>query len=223
MSERRVVVTGMGLITSVGETVETFWDSILAGTSGIAAVTSFDTAGFGVRIGGACSGFQVQRYIDQREANRQDRCTQLALGAAREATRMSGIDFATEDLGRVGVIIGSAIGGISEMETQHRRLLDRGPSKVSPFTIPRLMVNASAAWLSIRYGARGPTTVVATACASATHAMGDAFHVIRRGEADLMITGGTEAALTTLGLSALLLIRKSPAFYELRQQADQRH
>ena len=201
MSERRVVVTGVGLVTPLGETVETFWDNILLGKSGVGPV-SFDATGFDVRIGAECSGFRVENYLDRREANRQDRFTQFALAAAQEATRMSGIDFAAEDANRVGVIIGSAIGGISETESQHNRLLDRGPSKVSPFTIPRLMVNAAAAWLSIEYGVEGLTTTVATACASATHAMGDALHSIRRGETDIIITGGTEAALTFLALSA---------------------
>ena len=201
MSERRVVVTGVGLVTPLGETVETFWDNILLGKSGVGPV-SFDATGFDVRIGAECSGFRVENYLDRREANRQDRFTQFALAAAQEATRMSGIDFAAEDANRVGVIIGSAIGGISETESQHNRLLDRGPSKVSPFTIPRLMVNAAAAWLSIEYGVEGLTTTVATACASATHAMGDALHSIRRGETDIIITGGTEAALPFLALSA---------------------
>ena len=202
MSERRVVVTGMGLITPLGETVEAFWDNILLGKSGVRPVKAFDTTGFDVRIGAECTDFRVEDYLDRREANRQDRFTQLALAAAQEATRTSGIDFSAEDASRIGVIIGSAIGGISETEAQHNRLLDRGPGKISPLTIPRLMVNAAAAWLSIQYGVEGPTTTVATACASATHAMGDAVHSIHRGDTDVIITGGTEAALTFLGLSA---------------------
>jgi 3-oxoacyl-[acyl-carrier-protein] synthase II len=207
MSERRVVVTGMGLVTSLGETVETFWDNVVAGKSGIGRITSFDSTGFDVHIGGECSGFDPERYMDRRKVNRLDRSTQFALAAAREAFQMSGVDFAAEDATRVGVIVGSGIGGIAEMETQHNRLRDRGPGKLSAFTIPRLMLNASAAWLSIECGARGLTSAVATACASATHAMGDAFNAIRRGEADLMIAGGTEAALTALGISAFAAMK----------------
>ncbi|MCK4661045.1 MAG: beta-ketoacyl-ACP synthase II [Phycisphaerae bacterium] len=202
MSDRRVVVTGMGLITPLGETVDVFWDNLLAGKSGIAPVTSFDVSDFNVRIGGECSDFKVENYIDRRKGNKLDRSTQFALAAAQEAMRMSGLDLGAEDTTRIGVIIGSGIGGISEMESQHNRLLNRGPTKVSPFTIPRLMLNATAAWISIEYGLRGLSSSIATACASATHAMGDAFHTIRRDEADVMIAGGTEAALTTLGLSA---------------------
>ncbi|MFH0980497.1 MAG: beta-ketoacyl-ACP synthase II [Planctomycetota bacterium] len=207
MSERRVVVTGMGLITPLGETVETFWDNVVSAKSGIVHVTGFDTSGFDVRIGGECSGFKVEQYIERRTANRLDRSTQFALAAAQEATRMSGIDFAAEDATRIGVIIGSGIGGIAEMETQHNRLRDRGPGKVSAFTIPRLMLNASAAWISIEYGTQGLTTSVATACASATHAMGDAFNAIRRDEEDVMLAGGTEAALTALGVSAFAAMK----------------
>lgn len=202
MSERRVVVTGMGLISPLGETVDEFWENILSGRSGIGPVTGFDVSDFDVRIGGECPNFKVEKYIDRRKANKLDRNTQLCLAAAQEAVRMSGIDFAVENSTRIGVIIGSGIGGISEMESQHNRLRDRGPRKVSPFTIPRLMLNSSAAWLSIEYGAQGLTTSIATACASANHAMGDSFYAIRRGEADIMLCGGAEAALTTLGMSA---------------------
>jgi 3-oxoacyl-[acyl-carrier-protein] synthase II len=207
MSERRVVVTGMGLITPLGETVETFWDNVSSSKSGIVTVKSFDTSGFGVDIGGECSGFNPETYIDKRTVNRLDRNTQFALAASREAVKMSGLDLAREDLSRLGVTIGSGIGGIAEMETQHNRLRDRGPTKVSAFTIPKLMLNASAAWVSIEYGARGLTSAVATACASATHALGDGFNAIRHDEADIMISGGTEAALTALGLSAFAAMK----------------
>ncbi|MCP4590728.1 MAG: beta-ketoacyl-ACP synthase II [bacterium] len=202
MSERRVVVTGMGLITSVGETVDTFWDALLTGKSGVGILTAFDTSGFSVLIGGQCKAFQAVQYIDRRKTNKLDRSTQFALAASQEAVRRSGLDFSTMDLTRVGVVLGSGIGGIFEMESQHNRLLERGPSKVSPFTIPRLMLNAASAWLSIEYGIKGLTSSVATACASAAHAMGDAFHSIRRGETDVMFAGGSEAALTKLGMSA---------------------
>ncbi len=202
MSERRVVVTGMGLITPLGETVEAFWDNLLAGKSAIDLVTTFDASDFSVRIAGECRDFKVENYLDRHKAKKLDRTTQFTLAAAQEAVRMSGLDFATEDATRIGAIIGSGIGGLSEMETQHDRLRKRGPSKVSPFTIPRLMLNASSAWLSIEYGVKGLTSAVVSACASASHAMGDAFHAIRRDDADIIFAGGTEATVTALGLSA---------------------
>lgn len=202
MSRRRVVVTGMGLVTPLGETVDGFWDGILSGASGIRTITRFDTAGYDARIGGECTDFNATDYIDRREAKRLDRFSQLALAAAVEAVTMSGLDFTKGDPSRAGVILGSGIGGLRELQTQIERLRERGPSKVSPFTIPRLMLNAASGNLSIRYGVTGPSAGVATACASATNAMGDALTAIREGTADAMITGGTEAALTELGMAA---------------------
>ena len=202
MSERRVVVTGMGLISPLGETVDTFWDGVLSAKSGIGEITGFDTTGFDVRIGGECAEFKPANYLDRRQANKLDRSAQFALAASQQAVRMSGLDLATENCDRIGVILGSGIGGISEMETQHNRLRDRGPAKVSPFTIPRLMLNAASAWVSIEHGLKGLVSSISTACASATHAMGDSYHAIRRGEADVMLCGGSEAALTALGISA---------------------
>ncbi len=202
MSERRVVVTGMGLITPLGETVEAFWDNLLAGKSAIDLVTGFDATGFSVRIAGECRDFKVEDYLDRHRVKKLDRTTQFALAAAQEALRMSGLDLTAEDATRISAIIGSGIGGLSEMEVQHDRLRERGPGKVSPFTIPRLMINAASAWLSIEYGVKGLTSAVTTACASASHAMGNAFHAIRRDEADVVFAGGTEATVTALGLAA---------------------
>ena len=202
MSGRRVVVTGMGVVTSLGETVDAFWDQLLAGASGISAITRFDCHDFDARIGSECTGFDPQSCIGRREMRRLDRFAQLALAAAVEAVSMSGIDFGSMDTTRAGVILGSGIGGLRELEDQHNRLLAKGPSKVSAFTIPKLMVNAAAGNLSIRYGLHGPSTAVATACASATNAMGDALQAISNGRVDVVMTGGAEAALTPLGLAA---------------------
>jgi len=207
MLRRRVVVTGMGLVAPLGETVDGFWDRLLAGESGIGDITHFDAAAFDVRIGGECRGFSAEKYIDRREAKRLDRFTQFALAAAVEAVEMSGLDFSALDPGRVGVMLGSGIGGLSEMESQVDRLREKGPGKVSAFTIPRLMLNAASGNLSIRYNARGPSTAVATACASATNAMGDALAAIRSGTADVMLTGGAEAALTPLGIAAFAAMK----------------
>ena len=202
MPHRRVVVTGMGLISPLGETVEVFWDRLLAGESGIRTASRFDCAGFDVRIGGECHEFDPHRYLDRREVKRLDRFAQFALAAAQEAVATSGLDFERMDPARTCVILGSGIGGLYELEQQHNRLRDRGPGKVSAFTIPKLMANAASANLSIRYGAQGMSVVVATACASATNAMGDALQLIRSDRADVVITGGSEAALTQLGLAA---------------------
>lgn len=207
MSQRRVVVTGMGVITSLGERVEELWDHILAARSGVAPITLFDSAAFDVHFGGECARFNPEQYVDRRAANRLDRFAQFAVAAAREAAQTSGINFKAEDPTRVGVIVGSGIGGLLELEQQHVRLRDRGPGKVSAFTIPKLMVNAAAANISIEYGAEGVCAAVATACASATNAMGDAFNAIRHNEADVMLTGGSEAALTPLGLSAFAAMK----------------
>lgn len=204
---RRVVITGTGVITPLGDGVDTFWDALVAGRSGIRAIERFDASEFDARIGGDCRDFDPARYLDGKQIKRADRFTQFAVAAAQMAARQSGIDFGRTDSTRVGVIIGSGIGGLMEIEEQHLRLLHRGPSKVSAFTIPRLMLNAGSGNISIIYGARGPSTAVATACASATNAMGDAYLTIRRGEADVMFTGGSEAALSPLGLSAFAALK----------------
>lgn len=202
MSKRRAVITGLGVITPLGVKTDVFWDRLIAGESGIGAVTRFDTQRYSVRFGGECREFDPEQYIERREVKRLDRFSQLALAASQECVRDSGIDFSKMDPRRVGVIIGSGIGGLLEIEDQYARLLTKGPSKVSAFTVPKLMANAASACISIAYNARGPNTAVVTACASSSHSMGDALAVIQRDEADVMITGGSEAALTPLGLAA---------------------
>ena len=195
------------MVAPLGETVGEFWDRLVSGESGVAEVDLFDCSRFDVRIGGECRGFDPARYLDRREVKRLDRFIQFAMAAACEAVQSSGIDFSAMDRTRAGVITGSGIGGLWELETQHVRLLEKGPSKVSAFTIPKLMVNAASANLSIRYGTLGISTAVATACASATNAMGEALQAIRHGLADVMITGGTEAALSPLGVSAFAAMK----------------
>jgi len=199
---RRVVITGMGVTCPLGNAVDTFWERLLAGESGIALIESFDTDGFAVRIAGECHDFDPTKYIDRRAVKRLDRFAQFAVAAAIDAFRNSRLDPGAGDPDRFGVIVGSGIGGLMEMEVQQRRLLNKGPSKVSAFTIPKLMTNAASGNISILLNAKGPNTAVATACASATNAMGDAFHAILRGDADVMLTGGAEAAVTPLGISA---------------------
>ncbi len=201
---RRVVITGMGLVSPLGNTVDVFWERLLAGESGIAPIVGFDTALYSTRFGGEAREFDPGKYFDKRVEKRLDRFAQLAVAAATDAYAAAGLRVGDDriDPARVGVITGSGIGGLKELEEQHLRLIDKGPSKVSAFTIPKLMANAASGNISIMFGARGPSTAVATACASATNAMGDAMYAIRRGDVDVMITGGAEAAVTPLGMSA---------------------
>ena len=204
---RRVVVTGLGTVTSLSCQVEDLWQRILEGQSGIHALSRFDTSEFKVRFGGELSDWTPDGYIPPKERKRLDRFAQFALVAATDAVKSSGIDFSKEDAFRCGVIVGSGVGGLHEMEEQTKRLLLKGPDKVSAFTIPKLMVNAGSGHISIRFGLKGPNTAVATACASATNAMGDALREIRQDRADVMITGGSEAAITPMGICAFANMR----------------
>ena len=195
---RRVVVTGLGAVTDVGLDVPTFWKSLLDGTSGIGPITSFpQTNDWSTRFGGEVRGFDPEKHmgVDGREAKRMDRFCLYGLGAAVEAARDCGIDFATGDFERRGVAIGSGIGGIDTIETNHTRLTEGGPRKVSPFVVPRLMVNACAGQASIRFNLQGVNIATATACATGSHAIGAAYHMIQRGDADVMLAGGAEGAI----------------------------
>ncbi len=208
MSRRRIVITGMGLVSPLGNVVDVFWERLLACESGVARIQRFDPTRFGVTFGGECREFVAEEMIDKRQVKRLDRFAQIALFAADQAGKDSGFDFANStNPDRVGVIIGSGIGGLTELEEQHLRLIEKGPERVSAFTIPKLMVNAASGNISILLNAKGPNTAVATACASATNAMGDALRAIQRDECDVMITGGSEAALTPLGLAAFAAMK----------------
>ncbi len=200
--KRRVVITGLGAVTSLSCQVEDLWKRILAGESGVRLVKLHDTSQFRVKIGGEITDFDTGDYVPPKEAKRLDRFSQFAMVAGIDAVRHSGIDFDKEDRFRAGVILGTGIGGLWEIETQHTKLITKGPDRVSAFTIPKLMLNAAGGQLSIEYKLRGPNATVATACASATNAIGEAFKMIQHGDADVFITGGTEAALTPMGLSA---------------------
>ena len=202
--KRRVVVTGLGTVTSLSLKVEDLWQRILRGESGIHPLRIFDPSRFKVRFGGDVYDWDPAGYISAKDAKRIDRFTQFALAAGIDAVRDSGSISAREDPFCSGVILGSGIGGLHEIESQHLRLIQKGPDKVSAFTIPKLMVNAASGYVSIQYGLRGPNTAVATACASAANAIGDAFKTIQYGEADIMVTGGTEAAITADGHRRLL-------------------
>ena len=205
--KRRVVVTGMGAVTSLALKVDLLWESILAGKSGIHELRAFDTTDHKVRFGGDIHDWSTEGYVDRKEAKRIDRFTQLAMVAGIDAVTDSGLEFEKEDPFRCGVILGSGIGGLTEIEAQVERLVMKGPDKVSAFTIPKLMLNAASGHVSIRYGLKGVNYAVATACASATNAMGDALKTIQYDDADVVITGGTEAACTPMGLAGFANMR----------------
>lgn len=206
--KRRVVVTGLGVITSLSESAADLFSRLCAGESGISAIRRWDASTLPVRIGGECLTFDITKYgVDVREARRLDRFGQFGIAASINAVKDSGIDFKALDPVRCGVLIGSGIGGIETMQEQHEVLMTRGVSRVTPFTVPRLMVNAATGNVSILYGLRGPSTAVATACATGSNAIGDAARFIEHGLADAMIAGGSEAALCKLGMASFCAAR----------------
>lgn len=208
MIRRRVVITGLGVVTSLGETVAQLWDALCAGKSGIGPITRFDVSSYPVRFGGECAGFDIGTYgLDVREAKRLDRFAQFGLAASVSAVRDSGIDFEQTDRNRCGVIIGSGIGGIETIQEQYDVLNSRGVGRVSPFTVPRLMANAASGNVSILYRLNGPNTAVVTACATGANAIGDAGRLIQHNHADVMIAGGSEAALCKIGLASFCAAR----------------
>ncbi len=200
---RRVVVTGCGVVTALGLELSEFWDRLCAGKSGVGPIERFDTSDFKVYFGGEIKNFKPEEHLsmDLKEIRRIDRFVEFGLVAAQNAATNAGIDLLQGDPYRKGVLVGSGIGGLNEIEDQHDALYNRGPSRVSPFMIPKLMVNAASGNISVYWKLKGPNSAVATACASATNAIGDAARLIQYGIADVMITGGSEAALTPMGLS----------------------
>ena len=195
-SSRRVVVTGLGAVTSIGHDVNSFWSSLLAGRSGIRRVEQFDVTEFASQVGAEVRDWDPAQHMDPKEARRNDRYTHFGFVAAKQAVADAKLEVTKVDGDRFGVIIGSGIGGMHTYESQLKVLFERGPRKVSPFTIPALIGNMCSGLVAIAYGARGPNFGVVSACATGTHAIGEAAHAIRRGDADIMIAGGTEAAVT---------------------------
>jgi 3-oxoacyl-[acyl-carrier-protein] synthase II len=204
---RRVVVTGLGLICGVGLTSAEVWTNILAGKSGVAKITHFDTTGFACQIAAEVKNFDPLNFVEKKEIKKMGRFIHVALAATDEAMKMSGLKVTPENAERVGVHIGSGIGGFDVIEREHSNLLEGGPRKISPFFIPAAIVNLAAGHVSIRYGAKGPNEATATACTTSAHAIGDAFKIIQRGDADVMIAGGTEAAITPMGVGGFAAMR----------------
>ncbi len=199
---RRVVVTGLGLVTPVGTDVESSWSALLAGTPGAAPITKFDPQQLSVRFACEVKGFDALRYMDRKEARRYDLFAQFALAAAHQAVTQAGLEDKVPDPDRVGVVIGSGIGGMQTYEENCKAFVTKGPDRVSPFFVPMFIPDIAAGLVSIRYGLKGPNYATVSACASSAHAIGDSFNLIRHGQADAMVTGGAEAAITGLTVAA---------------------
>lgn len=202
-----MVVTGIGVVTPIGSTLDSFWNSLVTGTSGIGLITRLDTSQFSTRIGGEVKDFEITDYLDAKEARKMDSYCQFAMGAAIKAIEDSNLNLDNCDRDRIGVIVGSGIGGMEVFEAQHHKFLDRGARRVSPFFIPMLIADIAAGHISIRFNLRGPNYATTSACATSAHAVGLAMKTIRYNEADIMVTGGAEAPLTEMGLSGFCALK----------------
>jgi 3-oxoacyl-[acyl-carrier-protein] synthase II len=207
ISNNRVVITGLGAITPIGNTVDEFWKGLLEGRSGAAPFTRFDASAYPTRFACEVKGFIGEDHFDRKEVKKLEHFVQYAIVASRQALADSGLDLAGEDLNRIGVYIGSGIGGLATIEEQHSVLLEKGMKRVSPFLIPKLIANLASGQVSIMLGVKGPNLCIVTACATGTHSIGEAFKVIQRGQAVAMFAGGAEAALTPLGVAGFCNMR----------------
>ncbi|HLH43038.1 MAG TPA: beta-ketoacyl-ACP synthase II [Bryobacteraceae bacterium] len=206
-SSRRVVVTGVGLVSPLGTGTDASWDGIRRGRSGIGPIGAFDASQFACRIAGEVRDFDPAVYIEKKEIKKMGRFIQFAIAATEFALQSSGFQVKPEEAERTGVLIGSGIGGFEVIEREHKTLLEKGPSRISPFFIPATIINLASGHVSIRTGAKGPNSATATACTTSAHAVGDSFRLIQRGEADVMICGGTEAAVTPMGIGGFAAMR----------------
>ena len=204
---RRVVVTGLGLICGVGNSTEEVWKALLAGKSGVARIAGFDAANFACQIAAEVKSFDPLKYIEKKEVKKMARFIHFAIAAADEAMRVSGLRITPENDERVGVHIGSGIGGFDIIEREHSALIEGGPRKISPFFIPSAIINLAAGQVSMRYGAKGPNEATATACTTSAHSIGDSFRIIQHNDADVMIAGGAEAAITPMGVGGFAAMR----------------
>ena len=205
--QRRVVVTGIGLISAVGNTTGETWQNLLAGKSGVTRITHFDTSQHACQIAAEVKGFDPLNFIEKKEVKKMGRFIHFALAASEEAMKMAGLSVTDEIADRVGVHIGSGIGGFDIIEREHTNLIEGGPRKISPFFIPASIINLAAGQVSIRFGAKGPNEATATACTTSAHSIGDAFKIIQRCDADVMIAGGSEAAITPMGIGGFAAMR----------------
>jgi 3-oxoacyl-[acyl-carrier-protein] synthase II len=204
---RRVVITGVGLLSSVGLTTADTWSGLLAGKSGIATITKFDPSGYAARIAGEVRGFDPLKWVDRKDVKKMDVFIQYALAASQMAMDDAGLTVTPELSDRVGVFIASGIGGFSTIEREHKELLSGGPRRISPFFIPASIINLAAGQVSIRFGARGPNLATCTACTASAHSVGEAYEIIKRDDADVMIAGGSEASITPMGIGGFAAMR----------------
>lgn len=206
--KHRVVVTGMGVVTSLGKDLDTFWNNLLEGKSGVSLVEAFDVSDYPTKIAASVKDFNPEDYIERKEARKMDRFVQFAAAAAKNAIEDSALNIAEQaDPERVGVMIGSGIGGLGTFEDQHSALLEKGPKRVSPFFIPMMIANMASGHVSILHGAKGPNTTTVTACATGTHSIGESYRLIQRGDADVMICGGAEATIRPTGMAGFCSMR----------------
>ncbi|MFZ5643366.1 MAG: beta-ketoacyl-ACP synthase II [Bacillota bacterium] len=203
----RIVVTGLSVISPVGTGIESFWTNLVEGKSGVGLVSRFDTEGYSTKIGAEVKDFSPENYMDKKEARRMDRFTQFAMAAAKMAMEDARISLDSVDRDRVGVVLGSGIGGLETLEEQHKVLLNRGPGRISPFFIPMMIANMGAAQVAISYGLRGCNLVTTSACASSNNAIGDSFRLLQRGHADIMICGGAEAPITPMAMAGFCAMK----------------
>ena len=204
---RRVVVTGLGVVSALGTGVEKNWDALMAGRSGIDLITKFDASGFPTQIAGEVKDFNGEDYMAKKELKKMDLFIQYALAAADEAMQDSGLQITEENAERVGVLVGAGLGGLPAIEKYHQAMLEGGYKKISPFFIPMLIINLAPGQISMKYGAKGPNVSSVSACATGTHSIGDAYHMIARGDADAMIAGGAESTITALGIGGFNVMR----------------
>jgi len=220
MARRRVVVTGVGLISSVGTGTEEVWSALQRGESGIAPITQFDTSSFTTRIAGEVKNFDPLTYVDKKELKKMGRFIQFAIAASEFAVKSAQLEVTEADSENVGVYIGSGIGAFEVIEREHKILLERGPSRMSPFFIPSCIVNLASGYVSIRYNAKGPNSATATACTTSAHSIGDSFRLIQHGYADVMICGGSEACITPMGVGGFAAMRALSTRNEEPQRAS---
>ena len=207
-TSRRIVITGIGVITSLGQDIEKFWANILAGKSGVSRITRFDASSYDCQIAAEIRDFNGTPYFNTpKDVRRCDRYTQMAIAAAKKAVQDSGINLANENRDMMGVVVGSGIGGLQTLEEAHQYLISKGPSRLSPFMIPMMINSMASGMILMEFGARGPNMSVVSACSTSTHAIGESFHIIRREEADVMIAGGSEAAISPLGIGGFSAMR----------------
>ena len=199
--KRRVVVTGLGIISPIGNDIDTFWENVKKGTVGIGEITKFDTTDFKVKLAAEVKDFDATKYMDKREARRMELFSQYAVAAAKQAVEDSGLDLEKTDKNRMGVSIGSGVGSLQAMEREHKKLLEKGPGRISPMLVPMMITNMAAGNVAIDLGLKGKCVNVVTACATGTHCIGEAFRTIKYGEADVMVAGGTESAITPIGVA----------------------